>query len=70
MGRQEVINGCWEDDNRMGWRGKELGDMEMERSDEGDRRQDGNEGNRMMKGRRLEDGQGMEDGGWSDGGCR
>ena len=34
MGRQGVMNGCWEDNNRTGWRGKELGDMEMERSDE------------------------------------
>ena len=31
------MNGCWEDNNRMEWRGKELGDMDMERSDEGDR---------------------------------
>ena len=38
MGRQGVMNGCWEDNNRMEWRGKELGDMETERSDEGDRR--------------------------------
>ena len=37
-GRQGVMNGCWEDNNRTGWRGKELGDMETERSDEGDRR--------------------------------
>ena len=30
------MNGCWEDNNRTEQRGKELGDMEMERSDEGD----------------------------------
>ena len=38
MGRQGVMNRCWEDNNRMGQRGKELGDMKMERSDEGDGR--------------------------------
>ena len=32
------MNRCWEDNNRTEWRGKELGDMETERSDEGDRR--------------------------------
>ena len=37
-GRQGVMNRCWEDNNRMGQRGKESGDMETERSDEGDRR--------------------------------
>ena len=35
MGRQGAMNGYWEDKNRTEWRGKELGDMEMERSDEG-----------------------------------
>ena len=51
MGRQGVMNGCWEDNNRMGWRGKELGDMEMERNDGGD------------GGWRTGDEQGTEDGG-------
>ena len=35
-GRQGVMNGCWEANNRTEQRGKELGDMETERSDEGD----------------------------------
>ena len=43
------MNGCWEYNNRMGQRGKELGDMEMERSDEGDG------GQKMDKGRMTED---------------
>ena len=29
------MNGCQEDKDRTEWRGKELGDMEMERSDKG-----------------------------------
>ena len=38
-GRQGVMNRCQEDKDRTEWRGKELGYMEMERSDEGDGRQ-------------------------------
>ena len=34
MGRQGVMNGCWEDKNRMGWIGKELGDGDTERRGE------------------------------------
>ena len=50
MGRQGVMTGCWEDNNRTEQRGKELGDMETERSDEGDRRRrTGNEGDRVTK---------------------
>ena len=37
-GRQGVMNRCWKDNNRTEQRGKELGDMEMERSDVGDGR--------------------------------
>ena len=33
-GRQGVMNGCWEDNNKMERRGKELGDRDMERKDE------------------------------------
>ena len=58
MGRQGVMNRCQEDKDRMEWRGKELGDMEMERSDEGVM-EDGSEGDRWQKGgwgQRTEDG--------------
>ena len=51
------MNGCWEDNNRMGQRGKELGDVETERSDEGD-------GRWRMGMRVMEDGRWTRDGGW------
>ena len=50
MGRQGVMNGCWEDKNRMGQRGKEQEDRGMKRSDKRIwRMEDGNEGDRVME---------------------
>ena len=63
-GRQGVINRCWEDNNRTGWRGKELGDMEMERRDEGDGRQRmgiRRMGIRVTEDGKVDKGQRMED---------